>query len=529
MLNLVARIGRWPIAPLAIPILVGLPVWQGGVNTLRLTYADVLPTIFVLLALVAGLTAAIRFFVGSWKRAALIAIVWAGYSLYFPTFVRAFSTSPWVVVPALAVGAMLAWDISRRIPKDEAALTKAGGIVNLVVWIPALFYIVQVTAQQIELQRGRPDPRETFAALPGKADANSPDVWHFVMDRYAGATTLKRVYHYDNSKFIEALRARGFDVADDAYSNYAMTPISLASTLNASYLDKYTPKLGNQEDVVPMFDAIDHARSFEFFRKQGYQFIFAGSWADVTFDNSQADRDINYRKLAEYPRIIIDQSVPGAIGELLDLPFTDGRLEQCHRAKYKFRELHKVAAEKGRKMIFAHFLVPHPPYALKADGTCQSLEEASRNTRRDDYVGQIEYANRELLSLIDAILAGPRPATIVIHADEGPYPAPFVADEPEHPVHYKKGEQRPRVTLADQREKTSILMAIRHSDGVSTGALNSAINTYPVILNHSFGANIPLKPDRTFFFAKSNSYPNLKDITDDLRRGEDLRQKGDRK
>lgn len=517
MANLLARIGRWPIAPLAIPILVGLPVWQSSVNTLRLTWQDVLPTILVLIAITAGLVVLFRLFVGSWMRASLVALVWTAFALYFPTMVRAFSTSSWVMVAAVVVGALFAWDISRRIPKDEPTLARASGIVNVLVWIPALIYAGTVASRQIELERGRPDPHEPFAAFPGKADANSPDVWHIVMDRYAGATTLKRVYGYDNSKFIAALRARGFNVGEDAYSNYAMTPISLASTLNADYLDRYTPKLGNQEDVVPMFKAIEHSRAFDFFKKQGYEFVFSGGWADVTIGNALTDRDINYRVLAEYPRILIDQSVPGAIGEMLDVPYTDGRLEQCEREKYKFRELRKLASEPGRKMVFAHFLVPQPPYALKTDGTCQDLAEASKNTRRDNYIGQVEFANRELLALIDRILAGPRPATILLHADEGPYPAPFVIDEPEHPVKYKKGEARPKVSKAHQREKTSILMALRHSDGKPEGDLKSAINAYPLILNHSFGAQIPLKPDRTFFFAKGNTYPNLKDITADLR------------
>jgi hypothetical protein len=519
MPGFVRQFGRWPIAPFAIPILVGLPVWQSASNALRLTYSDVLPTIFTLLAIVAAMVVVIRIFVGSWMRASLIALVWTGFALYFPTVVRAFSSSSWVMLGAIVVGALFAWDISRRIPKDEASLSKASGITNLLVWVPALIYAVQVAGKQVELERGRPDPRETFAAFPGKADETSPDVWHIVMDRYAGATTLKRVYDYDNSAFIAELGARGFDVAEDAYSNYAMTPISLASTLNASYLDRYTPKLGNQQDVVPMFAAIDRSRAFEFFKRQGYEFVFSGGWADVTIDNSVADRDINYRALSEYPRTIIDQSVPGAIGELLDVPFTDGRLEQCQREKYKFRQLHEVAGEPGRKMVFAHFLLPHPPYVFRPDGTCQDLAQARQNKRRDNYVGQIEYANRELLALIDAILSGPRPATIVLHADEGPYPAQFVADEPEHPVIYGKGKKRPPVTLANQREKTSILMAIRHADGKSTGALNSAINAYPVILNHSFGANMPLKPDRTFFFTGGSNYPDLKDITGGLRQG----------
>jgi hypothetical protein len=46
-----------------------------------------------------------------------------------------------------------------------------------------------------------------------------------------------------------------------------------------------------------------------------------------------------------------------------------------------------------------------------------------------NHLTQIEFANRELVHSVDSILAGPRPAVIVIHSDEDPWPSPFVGNE----------------------------------------------------------------------------------------------------
>ena len=153
---------------------------------------------------------------------------------------------------------------------------------------------------------------------------------------------------------------------------------------------------------------------------------------------------------------------------------------------------------------------------LTADGNCQSLEAAKKNQRTRNYAGQVEYANRELLKLVDAILAGPRPATIVIHADEGPYPPQFVFDEPEFTPPASDGKNWLTSAPKIRQEKTSIIMAIRHADSMPAEAPRTPINLYPIILNRSFNAHIPLKPDRTFMYPNGIDLGALKDITNEL-------------
>ena len=135
------------------------------------------------------------------------------------------------------------------------------------------------------------------------------------------------------------------------------------------------------------------------------------------------------RAVPQLARKAFDQSAIGFWTKDLQVPYLDGRGDQCFRANEKFRRLRDLAANGERKYVFAHFLVPHPPFVLNSDGSCRSLASAKAAGRRANYVAQVEFANREVLTLVDAILAGPRPSVIVIHSDEGPWPKPYVGNE----------------------------------------------------------------------------------------------------
>ena len=514
MKRLVKFFGGLPLAPFGLPVLVSGPIWAN--NIMRLAFEDLLPIMLTMLGITALLLIAIRLFAKGWARASLITMIWVGYSLYLPALVRFFTTSDIVLIIALILGALFAFDISRRVPKEAEAAAKANSFANLALVIPALVTLVSLGSQQADLERGRPDPQQTFKPFPAQADKDSPDVWHIVMDRYAGSRILNSAYDHDNRKFLGELRKRGFNVADDAYSNYQITPLSLASTLNASYLDDYAKAAGRQDDLVTMFYAIDRNRAFDFFKSNGYEIIFSGSWADVTVNNSQADRDINYRGASEVPRIALLHSVPGSVGQMLGLPYTNGRMDQCQRVKHKFAKLTGVANEPQQKFVFAHFLVPHPPYVLAADGTCQTEQDMSDLTRKAAYSGMVQYANRELLKLIDAIQAGPRAATIILHADEGPYPARYAFDEPAFPADPEDGKHFFNLGPEIRREKTSIIMAVHHADAAQIEAPRTSVNLYPQILNHSFGADMPIRKDRVMMFPATIDMSKLKDFAGEL-------------
>lgn len=517
MTNNKSLFARIPFSGIAIPLIVSTTYWYSNMN--RLPYEDALPTIAIFVAIWIGVMAVLRLAAGSWVRAGLMTAIAAVYALYLPRMIAIFAQADWARWTLLAVTAAIAIDLARRIPREKAGLLALNRSMNFILFTVALLVCGGAAAKQIRLENSRPATEEIFPTFKGTAAANSPDVWHFIFDRYAGADTLRRVYHFDNRPFLDALKARGFAVQEHAFSNYQRTGHSVSSTLNGAYLDRLAAKMSNrQTDWVPLYRAMTGNAALRFFAGHGYDTFFAGSWWNPTRRSLIADSNVNFYDMPELGQLILDQSVIGMLLKNTSLPYADGRADQCRREHLKFENLTKIAGEKKQKYIFAHFLLPHPPFVINADGTCRSLEQATHSSRRDNYVGQIEYANAQILKLIDKIEAGPRPAIIIIHADEGPWPLPFVGDERflgTDPV----AVDWPKLNQSQLHEKMGVLLAVRSPDGNSVRDLPvSAVNLYPVVLHNHFGGAAPGLPDRNYLFVSDKALYAFDDVTERLRK-----------
>ncbi|MBC2777149.1 sulfatase-like hydrolase/transferase [Parasphingopyxis marina] len=511
MLDRLARspFARLPLAGFVIPCIIFFSLWRSNAN--RLGYEDALPTGLALLAILLVLLIGLRFWAKSWVRASMMLGILGAYIFYAPSLTQMIS-SPWLEGAALAFAGLIALDLMRRIPPHDGQLERTNMMVNIAALPLILVFAGQAAMDQRTLESGRPDVSTPFPAFEAQADENSPDVWHFVMDRYGNRETLAQVYGYDNTPFLNALRERGFVVDDNAFANYQRTGHSLASTLNASYLE---PLAENEQlmggDWVPIYRAMRDNRAIEFFNEAGYTTVFAGTWWNPSRRNPGAAENINLRDMPELARLLVEQSVPGRVLDLTDLPYGNARHDQCLREEHKFEALQELASRDERKYIFAHFLLPHPPYVINADGSCRPLADAEAATRRDNYIGQLDYANRELLATIDAILAGPRPATIILQADEGPWPAPHFGDERfigRDPVEVDWDN----LDRAAIREKMGILFAVRHADGSTANIPASPINIYPAILRQSFGSAMENLPDRHLVFVSNGELYDYADV-----------------
>lgn len=503
------------IAPFAIPLLVMMPIFLK--NRLWIPLEDFLPTLLTLLAITLAVVTLFQFFARDWRKSSILATLTVAFLLYTPSLADAFSQDPMIRMAIIGIVGLMLLAIARRIPSESGALNKANGQLNLILLAFAVPSIGMAIYQGTTLELGRPDPRGMFAPFSGKADDSSPDVWHIVMDRYPNSETLRRVYEFDNSEFLDALRTRGFAVNETAHSNYQVTNQSLASTLNADYLDRVTAKIGNPVDVAPLFVAVRENRAAEFFSKNGYKVIFADTWANITASMARVDQEVGFRSISEVPLIIFNKSLPGEIARHLDLPYADRRRDQCLREKSKFEQLREIAATEDRKLVFAHFLVPHPPFVFRADGSCQTPRELEENTRAENFTLQIRFANRELLDLIDAILAGPRPATILLHSDEGPIPAKFADDEAFRSTPLVSREEWKKAGPDLWKEKMGILMAIRHANGETQVAPETPINLYPLVLNRSFSGQMAIRPERSYFARDPDKKFEYTDVTESLR------------
>ncbi len=71
-----------------------------------------------------------------------------------------------------------------------------------------------------------------------------PDIDYIVLDAYGETNVLRAMFGFDNRQFLKRLEEKGFYIARRSLANYSQTHLSLASSLNFSYLDSLAERLG---------------------------------------------------------------------------------------------------------------------------------------------------------------------------------------------------------------------------------------------------------------------------------------------
>lgn len=330
------------------------------------------------------------------------------------------------------------------------------------------------------------------------ADETRPDIYYIILDGYAATDILKDYYDYDNGRFIGFLMDKGFRVTSASHSNYAHTELSLASSLNMNYLFPSSYGAGGvRHDGRMTHSLIEDNRTVSFLKKNGYKYLHVCSGWAVTDHSRHADLSIEYRGLNEFRMTLLKTTML--------MPFLESLYGQ--RVIYNFRRIPNAVREfGGAKFVFAHIVMPHPPYVFGPHGEFLSrarTEFADYNVdqQKQMYLDQLTYINREVERLVCSILGNSRrPPIIIIQSDHG---AAFHVD--------KREWSSPTKELI--RERMSILNAYYlPDDGTAAGLYDtiSPVNTFRYIFNRYFGAEYMPLPDRSYF----SSYENIYDVTE---------------
>jgi hypothetical protein len=338
-----------------------------------------------------------------------------------------------------------------------------------------------------------------FPAVPVAAtpDAARPDIYYIVFDRYARADVLAERYQFDNSAFLSALEARGFAVAPQAVGAYQRTAHSLASTLNLDYL----PQIGASSDWVPLYDTLSRPRLFTVLDRLGYDIETLGSWWEPTRQSAIADSNDSFYAIPESLRPFSEVSLLSGLLSASGVGILDARIRHCLRIRDEFADLAKGGDDRPQ-FVFAHLLVPHPPFVIDASGACRSVADASEDTRVENYIAQVRYTNDAALTMIDAITARDPDAIIVLQSDEGLWPAEYAGEEIIRFGADVTTVDWERVDPDDLREKMSILSAIRfpgHDAAVAAPDF-APVNTFRAILREQFGLDLPDRARQALVF-----------------------------
>lgn len=332
--------------------------------------------------------------------------------------------------------------------------------------------------------------------------SSRPDIYYIILDAYARQDVLQKLYGYDNSKFINSLRQRGFFVADKSCTNYNLTLASLASSLNFDYLDQVSQRLGESSpDKRPLIEMIKNSKIRNFLSMRGYRFISLSSYGDTSI----SDSDFNitslrrFAKISEFESILFKNNLIGFISKKHLIRFE----YLTHKTKINliFDQLPLVAAQPCSVFVFAHVGAPHPPFVFSgkslaanyifADGS--ELHHNAVELQKlyaEAYCEQIDVLNQKILAVIDKILARiNKESIIIIQSDHGPR----LQTDWSNPANN-----------SSLIESMSILNAIympKRSTKDRPTELNdktTPVNTFRVILKRYFAENIELLENRSY-------------------------------
>lgn len=336
-----------------------------------------------------------------------------------------------------------------------------------------------------------------------KSSAERPDFYYIILDKLARHEALSKVFHYDNTPFLQYLRDKGFYIANNSHCNYPRTLMSLASSLNMEYLDKvakvYGPTTGDRTVLTPMIRKNALARHLQ---SLGYKFINISSYFGPTAWIPNADENIGNAPFDQFAIEFWQSTMMGMFTCSIDF------LNDLYRDEKRTTFAHILQASKraGPKFVFAHILLPHEPFYFLADGASGNQEMSFHGDQWTDatkraYIEQTRYAEKQVESLIDQIIANSKSCPIIVlQSDHG-------------------------------TDATASMTTARPSDGLLAeryGILNAylvpkqkrslfydsitPVNSFRTILKAYFGFALPLLADRSYYSPIPISY-DYADVT----------------
>jgi len=383
----------------------------------------------------------------------------------------------WLVVSALG-----AWMIFRSRARLNN-MTRALNIASLILLVIPVFQI-----GSYEWKRGHPIAASVGPVEPMQLDqpagSELPDIYYLIPDGYARDDILLKAYDLDISGFISQLEAMGFYIPRCSQSNYAITTLSLASSLSMDYIDQIIPvELAGKGDPLNFEELLKHSPVRQMVEGLGYEVISFENgitwteWtdADVFFqvDPSPYSVITNFRVMTEFETLYLRTTALRVIeevgGQWFASIFHAGTVPHTKRILAALENLKTVPRLEGPKFVFLHLISPHEPFVFSPDGGMLFTKDDMPG-----YPNQIEYLNTRLVPLMQQILEQSSiPPIIIIQADHG------------------RGEGR----LANF---TALYFP---SEGRSSLYPSlTPVNIFRLVFNNYFGQNYPLLPDMSYYY-----------------------------
>jgi hypothetical protein len=423
---------KTPLYAFLLGIYPVLALYAHNVNEIQVS--NLWRPLFLSLGGVLVLFLLFRLIFKNWQRAALLTTILVVMFFAYGHVYSSLKTVPFAApftrhrlllpVWGLLIGFGL-WLTARKSTHPE----KAAPILNIVGVVAFVFPLIQMGTYFIRSQHAQADaPRKGFPGLRLPTNQAPPDIYYIILDAYGNTKTLDELMNFDNTEFLNALRAQGFYVPDCSQSNYGSTELSLVSSLNLNYLsafeDAFVPGSNDRSNLQPFFKGNATRYSLH---ELGYQIVafetgfFWSQWQDA--DLYLSPSRFLWSGWNEFEDLLVKTSVLRALYDM-NILIKPNVKTSPHRERvlYVLDSLKVLPSMPGPKFVFVHLLMPHDPFDFGPDGEyVESWSSADRASYFEGYRRQVIYISKVIPEVTAAIIANsPTPPVIIIQGDHGP-------------------------------------------------------------------------------------------------------------
>jgi hypothetical protein len=481
------------------------------INVAELDFLEIIRSLFASLLFTVIVLGILYFFIRDWLKSSLVASL---FILLFFLFgdvadwiVKTFGLGPvranFLILAIVAVCMVVwLWLIQSRI-KNLASVNLYFNLLSVLFLISS---VIQMRNYLIDNGVSlKPETQPEPVAIVDSVEPR-PDIYYIILDAYGRADILQTIYEFDNSSFLNALKARGFYIAEEASSNYMQTMLSMSSSLNMDYIQTLKADGVDIENRGDLVSLLENSKVRSILAQNGYQTVSFRNEYKATMPNANIyydDSETGFLyPVTAFESILIDHTMarvltvlPAFHEALIEMPYDTHR----HYILSSFSMLQKTPSLEGDYFIYAHIIAPHPPFVFDENGVPLPhnepfkladanyfMKDHSRKSYIAGYRQQIQYINALVLETVDDILTQSKtPPIIILQGDHGPGAY----------LHWGSLDK----TLPAERFSMLNAYYFPDQDYSRLYPSISPVNSFRVLLDQFFGGDYGLLPDRHYY------------------------------
>ena len=345
-----------------------------------------------------------------------------------------------------------------------------------------------------------------------------PNVYYIILDGYPRNDVLKKHLDFDNSEFIDFLKQREFYVAENSYSNYSLSSTSIPATMNMNYINFLADELGeDSRSYDPLlgkdFGLYADNQVIKNFKSMGYKVAKIGSVPMYLHEMPLADLSLCYKSIHLMDNRLFDTVArTSMIGYFIERWSEDMQRQIILCA---FEELPKISSYYEEPVFaWSHIMIPHFPLIFGADGEPVTPGESllvmnnphlfegtdSSWNIKQQFLQQLQFANKKSIKLIDKILENEKQSIIIIQSDHGSAFDVNLHDPTDDDVHQRLSNIN-AIYFPDEKPREILMNDLTN------------VNTFRIVFNSYFGSDYDILEDKIYWNLSYKKPFLFKDVT----------------